>query len=235
MSFYSLLVAINSGNIDSFNQYIDPVLVNKVVSDADIALLPPPITYGETPLLIASRFGTMEMIEALVKNGAMVNFHCSKLGSTALIEAAHYGRSEVVDFLIKHDARVDDVDHQQRSALLKAFMFYNDDDALPDMPVTYEAIKKLIEGGANINAQDQDGKTALILAFERGLDDVRAIQLLLDKGINLTLKDNLGKTYMDYLPKAHRDVQSYIQSRFESQRLNDFIDYNDLDSHPLNF
>lgn len=51
---------------------------------------------------------------------------------------------------------------------------------------------RLISNGANINASDNSGKTALMYAADSNNDDI--IRLLLEKGANVNAADNNGKT-----------------------------------------
>ena len=59
----------------------------------------------------------------------------------------------------------------------------------------YEIAKMLIEKGANVNAQDKNGKTALFYASASNNDDVAV--LLLKSGADADIKDNNGKTYLE--------------------------------------
>ena len=56
-----------------------------------------------------------------------------------------------------------------------------------------EKVKALLDAGANANAKDEDGRTALMwAASKRGRTD--AVQVLLDAGADVNAKDNVGKT-----------------------------------------
>lgn len=57
-------------------------------------------------------------------------------------------------------------------------------------------IKKLIEAGVNINIKDDSGKTALILASERG--HVLVLAALIDAGANRYIRDKAGYTAAYY-------------------------------------
>jgi len=53
-------------------------------------------------------------------------------------------------------------------------------------------VKLLLEKGANIEAKDNDGDTALINAAIKG--ETEMVKLLLEKGANIEAKDNKGET-----------------------------------------
>lgn len=236
MRFHDLLMSIINSDYASFSEIIEkePGLVNRFASKAESECLPDPITEGETPLLLASLLGDDRMVKLLIEKDAVVNFHRPNNGETALIVAGFYGRVDIMDRLVRHGARLDDVNHKQETAFLHVFHAYTNGD-MPNLPESFFAVKKLVESGANINAQDQDGKTALILAFDRRIDDVLAVQLLLDHGVDVGLKDNFGRTAMDYLEKASESVKEYMASRLDQAHLDDFIGRNDEKLQEMTF
>ncbi len=60
----------------------------------------------------------------------------------------------------------------------------------------FEMTKLLLEKGANVNARDDDGLTALHLASGDGC--LRIARLLLEKGANANARDNEGNTALYY-------------------------------------
>ena len=54
-----------------------------------------------------------------------------------------------------------------------------------------DVIKKLLEYGADVNKQDNDGDTALICAFNQSYDIIEA---LLGAGANVNIKNKKGQT-----------------------------------------
>ncbi len=58
-----------------------------------------------------------------------------------------------------------------------------------------EMVRNLIDGGADVDAKDNDGRTALIYATEKGgYRRNEIIQLLLDRGADINAKDKDGRT-----------------------------------------
>jgi hypothetical protein len=55
-----------------------------------------------------------------------------------------------------------------------------------------EAVKMMVEAGADVNAANHLGQTALHFAANRGLDSIA--QLLVEKGAKVDAKDKYGQT-----------------------------------------
>jgi len=60
-----------------------------------------------------------------------------------------------------------------------------------------QVVQWLIDGGADLDASDLHGKTALMWAAGSGYDKV--VQLLIDNGADFERKDNEGKTALDQI------------------------------------
>ena len=74
-----------------------------------------------------------------------------------------------------------------------------------------DKVKKLLEQHADVNKQDENGWTALILAADRGHFDV--VTLLVEHGADLTMKDNYGETAAMHAKRnGYNDVASYLDS-----------------------
>lgn len=70
---------------------------------------------------------------------------------------------------------------------LLAAVFSNSTNVIPD----------LLDAGADINLAAKDGETPLMMALIRGDDSVGLVKYLIDKGADLSRKDNLGQTVID--------------------------------------
>lgn len=64
----------------------------------------------------------------------------------------------------------------------------------------YEKVSRLVLEGADVNAQNTNGTTALMYAktYTFATGDTRIITLLLRSGADAATKDNFGKTASDY-------------------------------------
>jgi ankyrin repeat protein len=66
-------------------------------------------------------------------------------------------------------------------------------------------VKLLLERGANIEARNKRGDTALILAASNGgYEDAETVRLLLEKSADVGAKNNQEQTALDLALKNHR-------------------------------
>jgi tetratricopeptide (TPR) repeat protein len=79
-----------------------------------------------------------------------------------------------------------------------------------------EAIKLLLEKGANVNAKTNDGVTALIIAAEMGNTEI--VKFLLEKGADVNAKRTTdGKTALDAAKRAgHKDIVQLLEKAGDS-------------------
>jgi ankyrin repeat protein len=150
-------------------------------------------------LMIASRTGNAELVKLLLARGARVDDKGSAFGETALMIAADANQDQAAGVLIAHGADVNG-----RSAELKypkdRFGLEGVLTILPHgnwTPLMYAArqgsgaaARILCEGGAEVDAVDPDGSSALVLAILNGHFDTAAV--LLEHGANPNLTDNAG-------------------------------------------
>jgi ankyrin repeat protein len=127
------------------------------------------------------------LIYQLIADGANVN-ELDKYGATLLMTACRWGELSTVKFLIDLGARVDSPRSSKgRTPLIVACAYYGG----------REVCAYLIAHGAKVNAQSNDGTTALMLAAQYWKSDI--VELLLKAGADAGLKDTRGQTAIDYL------------------------------------
>jgi len=187
---------------------------------------------GNTPLLLASQAGKMEVVVLLLQQGASPEERDDG-GRTALILASMEGKDEVVFFLLVQGAKIEAVDNQGRNALMIAAS--EGQKAI---------VALLLEKGSNINATDNQGISALMWASSWGHKDIvqlllvwnasidscsldgssalmwasdgghiDIVRLLLDFGADCTKKDNKNKTtFARAFDKGHMEIVDLIQN-----------------------
>jgi uncharacterized protein len=159
---------------------------------------------GETVLMIAARTGNAELVKLLLAHGARVDQKGSAFGETALMIAADANQGQAASVLIAHGAEVNG-----RSATLQypkdRFGLEAVVTILPHgnwTPLMYAArqgsgaaARVLCEAGADVNAVDPDGTSALLLAIINGHFDTAAVLLEHDADSNLGDKAGMGPLY----------------------------------------
>lgn len=178
---------------------------------------------GITPLLVAvsykGRLSTIEYIDILLSHGAQINAKDSK-GRNAIICTMYsdtlllqYDIEEslikTINKLLTLNININDKDGFGRTALHYACFTkstHPHGDPENKNVSTNPLIKMLLDSGADINAQDNDGKTALMLASED--DKADTVSYLLELGANPHIKDKNGKTALD-LAREQKAVDAF--------------------------
>ena len=129
---------------------------------------------GETVLMSAARAGSVTSVEALISWGADVNARENTRGQTALMWAAGEGHADVIDVLLTAGADRAAVSHgppdasaadgmgtyTRRVPRLDAFSAF----LFAVRAGRMEAVKALLDGGADVNETAPDGTSALVIA-----------------------------------------------------------------------
>ena len=171
-----------------------------------------------TPLMIASKKGLLNVVTFLIVHGAKVDQQ-DKNGKTALHHAVH--SRDVLSCLIKNGADVNACTNDNCTPLMRA-----------SKKGLVNVVTLLIEHGANVELQDENGKTALHHAvhscdvlsclIRNGADVnacksmnctplmiasskgyMNAVTLLLECGANMDQQDKNGETALHYAVKGN--------------------------------
>jgi len=155
---------------------------------------------GETALMSAARSGSVDAVKMLLARGADPNAKERWLQETALMWAASENHPEVVKVLLEAGARVNEKSWVTDTPVLEfpksggpnipfpkggwtAVFYAARDNAIG-------ALRVMADAGADLNVQDPEGATALVIAIINLHYDAAA--LLLDKGANPNLVDITG-------------------------------------------
>ena len=168
---------------------------------------------NQTPLMAAARAGSPAVIARLIDAGADVNAREDVLGETALMWAALEDHAEAVTLLAKRGA---DVDAQSAATAFTRYKFGDGIVARPTVlakggwtPLLYAArqdargaAEALAAAGANLDATDPDGTTALVMAIINAQYDLA--ELLLRQGADPNVADVTGMTPLYAAVNRHR-------------------------------
>ncbi|WP_044419416.1 ankyrin repeat domain-containing protein [Halarcobacter anaerophilus] len=178
--------------------------------------------YGRTALEEAADRADGMMIRFLIEHGASVNYvnssgrtimHDTALeenekvfkilmtqnpdltitdhyGRTALFDAVEGGSLEIIREIINNTDDINVVDNNGQTALFHAVLKENP-----------EIAKFLITNGIDVNILDKKRQNALFNAVVLGAQNLHTIELLLDKGAKLNIKDYADKTLLDEILK----------------------------------
>ena len=194
----SFFAAAQARDMMAINAFLDAG-INPNAQDAD----------GRTVLIAAAARGDLEVVNKLLSRGVDPNVK-DKRGYTALSHASEAMYEQVVDALLSRP----DVDPDSRGLnsrpVLLAYV-WRDNKA---------RVEKLLARGADVNAEDLDGDTALHGAAQTG--NVEIMQVLLDKGANVNAQNNSGGTPLMWSAVyGHDDAARLLLSRGADASLKD--------------
>ena len=136
---------------------------------------------GRTALISAAARGDLEVVNLLIHGGADPNVTDNN-GYTALLHAIEARYDQVEQVLLNHPKLDPHARGFNGVTALSKYVWREQKDA----------VQKLLDLGADVNAQDNDGDAPLHGAAQSG--NVEILDLLLAKGANPNLKNKYGGT-----------------------------------------
>ena len=158
---------------------------------------------GSTALVEAARVNDIDVLRLLVN--APVNINAGGfVGMTALNLAAGHANLAAVRLLLDKGADVN-VAHVSEVRVKNGLIALSRMTALMSAPESSpEVMDAIIRAGANVNAKDIRGMTALMLAVATDSADPRIVRMLLDHGADTDVKSNDGERALDWAKKFNQ-------------------------------
>lgn len=207
---------VNKGHTSTFEGSVTESPLHALCSNRATQRRPayfPPIQLSQARDQSDDDDARRQLIQALLQAGADIEAVSNDgLGHTPLYEAASDCFVVVVEILLEAGADVNFQTCEKSTPLLAACSFppgYRDDPYHADgchrdgaLCITYSTVKLLLDYGANINATDIKGNTALHILCQlwdrayisRDDANMRLIRLLLERGIDESAKNQSGQT-----------------------------------------
>jgi len=158
---------------------------------------------GITPLLCATRYGHLALIEVLIERGADVN-GVGPWGISPLMEAAARNKMDAASLLLKRGAHVNYKDEFGRGALMHACQTFQPNMKMVDM---------LLAHGAAIDAVDRKGMTP----FQQAVcsDKIELARMLLQQNASVDYRGDFGRSALIHACMAPRPNMAIIQILME--------------------
>jgi ankyrin repeat protein len=152
-------------------------------------------------LLEAARAGDMALVRRFISLNADPG-GTSDYGETVLMAAASSGQPDIVAEILAHHPDVNARDDSGSSAIFMSVRTLRPHEDRTDHPDA--VIDLLAQAGADLNAQDRAGNSALHVAYSKN-----AIRALIRNGANLNIPNNAGKTPL--MTETRPDVRSLLR------------------------
>lgn len=180
--------------------------INEVRPDDNQSMLHLLVLHGQYP----------EMIASLISAGVDYTLNEAGHGRKALHYAVIRGNQayEFTKELLVYDKDIDAKDTRYGSTPLSWAVFFRSD---------IKTLQLLLERGANPNFQSKNGGTSLMAAsfpnrfIKVSFIDPEVIQLLLDYKADITIKNDEGKTALDYMKKNKEFKKTELFKKLSAQ------------------
>jgi cytohesin len=178
-------------------------------------------SYNRTPLLLATSDNHKDIAELLIAKGSDVNAQDVD-GRTILHHAAAgYGRKEIVKLLIAKVADVNTKDQHGKTPLDDVEAQIWEDDSSEDKTAKKETANLIRKHGGKSGAADSIHVAAMV-------GNVEAVQQHLDSGVDVNIKNKLGRTPMLYaIKRDDKEISELLIAKGAIQvpriRINDAV------------
>jgi ankyrin repeat protein len=179
-------------------------------------------TIGTTPLHAAVQTDKVALVKALLARGVDANARLTKappplrgdfviytgyVGATPLWLAANarYPNVEILRALAGAGAKPLVAVQDGTTPLMAAVGMAQNDARLAEEGRALEVVKVLVEGGADVNATNRGGQTALHGATRAGRNSI--VEFLAEHGATLDAKDKQGRTPLDVAQNPIRPLE----------------------------
>lgn len=142
-----------------------------------------------------------ELIKGILEQGVDINYQ-DQFGDCALLNAIETKNIDLVKLILSYNPNPNIKNLRGATPLIRAVRTGK-----------LEIVKLLIKHKADINIQDNTGKTALMHVFKCTTNTDLVINriLILHKKIDLSIKSNDGKTFIEYAHTKNKSVLREIE------------------------
>lgn len=163
---------------------------------------------GETAFLIACKYRRLNIASLIIKRGSAEGVNVrDNSNRNILMYGCMSCRQDIFDFAIENHCNVDDVDIFGSTALMMlSVKKKKDEESFGCM-----CVSRLISKGVNVNAQDKNFNTALILACMNGC--LKVAVLLVENGADSSMSNQDGRNALDYMQEGEEQTQAQAQAQ----------------------
>ncbi|KAK4573996.1 hypothetical protein LTR86_001757 [Recurvomyces mirabilis] len=197
-SNYALQLAARGGYIDVVNMLLDhDAAIDRKVPDSD------ELDFASgTALQAACEYGRLDVVETLLRRGADPNLN-GRILSRPLVVATQDAKLEILKLLLAAPGTEPNVHGGESQATPLIFAAAN---------MSVEAVRLLLQKGADINAKDNLGDTALIMAAWKG--DRDCVEHLCDQGADVTYRSpHRGLASQVAANEHHADCENVLAAK----------------------
>lgn len=132
----------------------------------------------------------IDVVDVLLRHGAMVNAACAPMCFRSIHIACKKGSLDIVQLLIQYGADIGIQDFNGKRAIHYACEFGR-----------LDILKELYVNGSSLSVTDVTGKQSIHYACMSG--SLPCVQFLQEKGVNIGVSDNMDKTALHYAAGTH--------------------------------